>query len=144
MKFYCVTSVAEIHRERKESSSRQLPNKNCEYSEIKGSCQEMLQSNTRIITENCLTRLIKFKNMVMLPYFPSCSFKLQQLKNLSDNVTSLEWISTDVQTLQELRMDFQSTQVYFSLQDVHLVFHYQHPLPSNIKGSKIWSVIKKY
>ena len=73
-----------------------------------------------------------------------CSFKLQQLKNLSGNVTSLEWISTDVQTLQELRMDFQSTQVYFSLQDVHLVFHYQHPLPSNIKGSKIWSVIKKY
>ena len=53
--------------------------------------------------------------MVMLPYFPSCSFKLQQLKNLSDNITSLEWISTDVQTLQELRMDFQSTQVYFSL-----------------------------
>ena len=53
--------------------------------------------------------------MVMLPYFPSCSFKLQQLKNLSGNVTSLEWISTDVQTLQELRMDFQSTQVYFSL-----------------------------
>lgn len=80
--------------------------------------------------------------MVMLPYFPFCSFKLQQLKNLSGNITSLEWISTDVQTLQELRMDFQSTQVYFSLQDVHLVFHYQHPLPSNIKGIKFGPLSK--